>query len=150
MSKDMRVKIAFLHAQAKLPEFKTPGAVGADIFAAFDGPPITLAPWGRAKIPTGLALYVPDGLEAQIRSRSGLAFHEGVIVMNSPGTIDRDYRGEVGVILINTSQTSYDVLSGDRIAQMVIAPVLKAEFEIAVELGSTARGEDGFGSTGMR
>jgi dUTP pyrophosphatase len=131
-----------------LPEYKSSGASGADLFAAFDGPMIDIGPGERAAIATGIALEIPTGTEVQVRSRSGLAASHGIIVLNSPGTIDSDYRGEVKVILYNTSDKSFSVRSGDRIALMVIAPILHSQFEQADELSKSERGNDGFGSTG--
>lgn len=142
------VKVVLLNEQATLPEYKTSGSAGADLFAAFTGPAILLEPSQRASIPTGISMELPESLEAQIRPRSGLATHHGLTVLNSPGTIDSDYRGEVIVILLNTSDKPYTIQSGDRIAQMVLAPVCKASFEQATELVRSERGVSGLGSTG--
>lgn len=129
-----------------LPSYATPDAAGADIRAC--GGPFVLQPGARALIPTGFAMALPSGFEAQIRPRSGLALKQGITLLNSPGTIDADYRGEVGVIVINHGQETVEINHGDRIAQMVIAPVIQAAFVSVKELGDTARGQGGFGSTG--
>ena len=127
----------------------TAGAAGADVCAAVDADaPVTLAPGERALIPLGFALEVPAGYEMQIRPRSGLALKSGVTMINSPGTIDSDYRGPVGVILVNLGQAAHTIHRGDRIAQMILAPVSRAAFAEAAELTTTVRGEGGFGSTG--
>ncbi|MBA1344877.1 dUTP diphosphatase [Rhizobium sp. WYCCWR 11146] len=148
MSDNPAVRVVLLNEQATPPEYKTSGSAGADLFAAFNGPAIILGPGKRANIPTGICIEIPESMEAQVRPRSGLASHHGLTVLNSPGTIDSDYRGEVIVILLNTSETSYTVKSGDRIAQIVIAPVVKAAFDTVTKLGSSARGHSGLGSTG--
>jgi dUTP pyrophosphatase len=133
-----------------LPAYETAGAAGMDLRAAIpDEAPVTLAPGARAMVPTGLIIAVPAGFEAQVRPRSGLAARAGVSCLNTPGTIDSDYRGEVQVILINLGEASFTVKRGDRIAQMVICPVVQARW---VEVGAhdeTARGTRGFGSTGV-
>ena len=125
----------------------TEHAAGADICAAV-GEPVVLQPGQRALIPAGFSIALPDGFEAQIRPRSGLALRSGVTCLNSPGTIDADYRGPVGVILANFGQEAFTVSRGDRIAQMVIAPVTRVRFESAEELPATQRSAGGFGSTG--
>lgn len=130
-----------------LPRYQTPGSAGMDLCADLDEP-LVLAPLGRAAVPTGLALALPEGFEAQVRPRSGLALKHGVTCLNTPGTIDSDYRGEVKVILANLSQEPFTVARGDRIAQLVVAPVTQAALREVQELGVTARGEGGFGSTG--
>jgi dUTP pyrophosphatase len=130
-----------------LPAYMTPGAAGADVCAAVDEP-VVLAPGERALIPTGFALDVPEGYEVQIRPRSGLALRAGVTLLNSPGTIDSDYRGPVGVIVANLGSEVFTVNRGDRIAQMVVAPVVRATFAEVTGLAATERGEGGFGSTG--
>ncbi|MFD0860078.1 dUTP diphosphatase [Roseovarius aquimarinus] len=133
-----------------LPDYATAGAAGADLRANFpDGEDVTLAPGARALIPTGLAMAIPDGHEVQVRPRSGLALKHGVTVANAPGTIDSDYRGPVGVILINLGDAPYEIAHGARIAQMVVAPVTRAAFDLAETLDKTARGAGGFGSTGQ-
>lgn len=132
-----------------LPEYKTAEAAGVDLCAAVPADaPVTLAPGERALIPTGLAMALPAGFEAQVRPRSGLAIKDGITCLNSPGTIDSDYRGEVKVILINHGAEPFTVKRGERIAQMVVAPVVQARFDLADSLDDTARGAGGFGSTG--
>lgn len=132
-------------ADLPLPAYATEGAAGMDLLAARD---IMLQPGGRALVPTGLAVALPDGYEMQVRPRSGLALKHGVTVLNAPGTVDADYRGEVGVILLNTSDAPFVIARGDRIAQAVFAPVTRAGFEEVVVLPETRRGAGGFGSTG--
>jgi len=132
-----------------LPHYETAGAAGADIRANFpDRVGVTLAPGMRALVPTGLAMAIPLGFEVQVRPRSGLALKHGIMLVNSPGTIDSDYRGEVGVILLNASDQRFEVAHGMRIAQIVVAPVLQAQFGMVDALDQTARGAGGFGSTG--
>lgn len=132
-----------------LPAYETDGAAGADLRANLrGGQTATLEPGERALIPTGLAMAIPKGFEVQVRPRSGLALKHGIALVNSPGTIDCDYRGEVGVILLNTSDQPFDVTHGMRIAQMVLAPVVQAAFDVVNALDETARGAGGFGSTG--
>jgi dUTP pyrophosphatase len=133
-----------------LPEYASEGAAGADLCAAIaENDAIVIESGGRALVPTGLALQIPAGYEVQVRPRSGLAAKSGVTVLNAPGTIDWDYRGEVKVILVNLGREPFAVRRGMRIAQMVAAPVARAEFSIAQEIGETARGAGGFGSTGI-
>jgi len=132
-----------------LPAYETADAAGMDLRAAVkDSEPVTLAPGARAMIPTGLTIALPPGYEAQVRPRSGLAAKHGITCLNSPGTIDADYRGEVKVILINLGQDAFVIKRGERIAQMVIAPVTRAELKVVAELDETKRGTGGFGSTG--
>lgn len=130
-----------------LPAYQSVLAAGLDLLAAVDGK-ITLAPGARALVPTGLAMALPAGFEAQVRPRSGLAAKHGVTVLNTPGTIDADYRGEVKVILINLGDDPFEISRGDRVAQMVIAPVLQADIVEVEVLSETERGSGGFGSTG--
>jgi dUTP pyrophosphatase len=130
-----------------VPRFQTALAAGADLHAALDEP-ITLAPGARALVPCGFAMALPAGFEAQVRPRSGLAARHGVTVLNSPGTIDADYRGEVKVILVNFGQDPFTITRGERVAQMVIAPVVQPVFEVVEALSETDRGAGGFGSTG--
>ncbi len=131
------------------PRYETAGAAGMDLTAAVpEDAPVVLAPGGRALVPTGLAIELPAGYEAQVRPRSGLAIKFGVTVLNAPGTVDSDYRGEVAVILVNHGEAPYIVSRGMRIAQLVIAPVTRGMFVEKHELESTARGAGGFGSTG--
>ncbi len=133
-----------------LPAYQTALAAGLDLRAAVaDDAPLTLAPGAYALVPTGLAIALPPGFEAQVRPRSGLAVRFGVTVLNAPGTIDADYRGEIGVPLINHGAEPFVVRRGERIAQMVIAPVVQARFAPVAELDATARGTGGFGSTGV-
>ena len=135
-------------ASLTLPEYASSGAAGMDLHA-FVEEDITIPPLGRARIPTGLFIEVPEGYEAQVRPRSGLAYNNGVTVLNSPGTIDSDYRGEVGVILINLGVEPFTVKNGERIAQMVISPVIRAFVTETELLSETTRGSGGFGSTGV-
>lgn len=133
-----------------LPSYETQGAAGADLRANFpERSGITLAPGVRALVPTGLRLAIPAGYEVQIRPRSGLALKHGIMLVNSPGTIDSDYRGPLGVILMNAGDEPFTVNHGDRIAQMVLAPVTRADFQLVEALDDTARGSGGFGSTGQ-
>lgn len=132
-----------------LPAYATPGAAGLDLRAAVAADnPLILPPGERALIPTGLAMALPPGYEAQVRSRSGLALKHGIMVLNSPGTIDSDYRGEIGVIVLNFGKIPFTVRRGDRIAQMVIAEFVQAQLVEVTELPETGRGTGGFGSTG--
>ena len=132
-----------------LPAYATPGAAGADLRANFlDRGDVLVQPGARLLISTGLRLAIPSGYEVQIRPRSGLALKHGITLANAPGTIDSDYRGALGVILLNTGTEAFQIRHGDRIAQMVVAPVVKAAFALVSELDTTARGAGGFGSTG--
>ncbi len=133
----------------ELPFYATTHAAGADLRAAVDAD-ITIEPGRHALIKTGFAMALPDNYEAQIRPRSGLALKHGITVLNSPGTIDADYRGEVGVILINHGSEPFTVQRGDRIAQMIIAPFAQADFQAVESLTKTERGAGGFGSSGKR
>ncbi len=130
-----------------LPAYQSEDAAGLDLVAAVEEP-LTLPPLGRALVPTGFALALPSGYEAQVRPRSGLAAKHGVTVLNSPGTVDADYRGEVKVILINLSDRPFTIARGERIAQMVIAPVSRVSLVETETLDATGRGTGGFGSTG--
>ena len=130
-----------------LPAYMSDGAAGADVVAAVQAD-VTLAPGERALIPAGFALEIPPGLEVQVRPRSGLAHKHGVTLVNAPGTIDSDYRGPVGVLLINLGSEPFVVRRGERIAQLVVAPVVRAAFVEAQALGASGRGGGGFGSTG--
>lgn len=127
------------------PEYATPGSAGLDLRAFESG---VLAPLERKLVRTGIRIALPEGFEAQIRPRSGLAVKHGISMVNSPGTIDSDYRGEIHVLLVNLGAETYTFVAGERIAQMVIAPVIQAEFVVKAELATTDRGEGGFGSTG--
>ena len=137
-----------------LPSYETPGAAGADIRANLRpedrASGFTLDPMHRAIVPTGIRVEIPVGFEMQIRPRSGLAVKHGITLPNTPGTIDSDYRGPLGVALINLGAEPYTIQHGDRIAQMIIAPVVQVGFEVVDTLSDTARGEGGFGSTGKR
>lgn len=138
------------HAQdLALPAYATPHSAGMDLLAAVAAPQ-TLAPGARALIPTGLSIALPEGYEAQIRPRSGLALKHGISLVNTPGTIDADYRGEIGVIVINLGAEPFVIERGMRIAQMVIAAYTRAEFSEVLELPTSQRGAGGFGSTGTR
>ena len=132
-----------------LPAYQSAHAAGLDLLAAVpEGSPLILAPGTHALVPTGLTIALPPGYEAQVRPRSGLAAKHGVTVLNSPGTIDADYRGEIGVLLINHGAKPFPIQRGERIAQMVIASVVRVELVAAASLSATERGEGGFGSTG--
>ena len=131
-----------------LPRYETAGAAGADLRANLPDGPVTLAPGARALVPTGLRLAIPAGFEVQLRPRSGLALKHGITLPNSPGTIDSDYRGPLGVIVLNAGDAAFEITHGMRIAQMVVAPVVQARFEAVEALDETARGAAGFGSTG--
>lgn len=133
----------------QLPAYATPQSAGMDLRANLDAP-ITLRPMERRLIPTGLHIALPEGYEAQVRPRSGLALKHGLTVLNTPGTIDADYRGEIGVVLINLSQEDFVVNDGERIAQMVIAHHEQGDFVVVEELDETERGEGGYGHTGVK
>lgn len=136
-------------AGVPLPAYQTTHAAGLDLLAAVpENAPLTLAPGKHAMVPTGLAIALPEGFEAQVRPRSGLAAKHGITVLNSPGTIDADYRGEIQVILINHGAEPFTIRRGERIAQMVIKPVVQATLVPVTSLSSTDRGSGGFGSTG--
>jgi len=138
------------HAEGlPLPAYQTDGAAGFDLVAALpEGEPLVLAPLGRALVPTGLVFEIPPGHEGQVRPRSGLALKHGITVLNAPGTIDADYRGEVQVILINLGAEPFAIRRGERIAQFVAAPVTRARLVVVEAVGATVRGSGGFGSTG--
>ena len=151
MSAPVRIEIQQLpHGEGlPLPAYQSAHAAGLDLLAAVpEDQPLTLAPGARALVPTGVAIALPEGFEAQVRPRSGLAAKHGVTVLNAPGTVDADYRGEISVILINHGHEPFAVRRGERIAQMVIAAVARAELAPVTTLASTARGSGGFGSTG--
>jgi dUTP pyrophosphatase len=131
-----------------LPSYMTPGAAGMDLLADVDEP-VGVEPGARVLIPTGIAIELPPGFEAQVRPRSGLALRHGVTLLNSPGTIDSDYRGEIHVLMVNLGDQSYVVRRGDRIAQMVVAPVVRAELRAVDVLSDSRRGPGGFGHTGV-
>jgi len=136
------------HADLPLPAYMTPHAAGMDLCAAVTSD-IILPPGGRALIPTGLRFAIPAGFEGQVRPRSGLAIRAGITLLNTPGTIDADYRGEVQIVMANLGSEPFTVHRGDRIAQLVICPVARAKLEIVAELPKTARGQGGFGHTGQ-
>jgi dUTP pyrophosphatase len=142
------VRIVKNNPKAQIPRYESAGAAGADIRACLEEP-VLIAPAQRVRLPTGLVLEIPRGYEAQIRPRSGLADRTGLTVLNAPGTIDSDYRGELEIILINLGSEPFTVNNGDRIAQMVIAPVVQAVMTEGASLSETARGSGGFGSTGI-
>lgn len=145
--KSLKLKV-LLENGARLPEYKTPGSAGADLRACLaEG--IWIQPMERMAIPTGIRLELPEGCEAQVRPRSGLALEKGLTCLNSPGTIDSDYRGEIKVILINLGNEPVFIQPGDRIAQLVISTYERARFEVEETLAATSRGEGGFGSTGV-
>ncbi len=143
---DVSINVKALEGAA-IPEYKTAGAAGADVCALVESP-VELNPGDRALIGTGLFFAIPDGYEIQVRPRSGLAAKNGVTVLNTPGTIDSDYRGELKVILINLGKEKFTVNPGDRIAQIIVAPVTRGRFVAVEELDQTERGSGGFGSTG--
>ena len=131
-----------------LPEYQSEGASGADLRAMLSED-IVLKPGMRALVPTGLRLEIPPGLEGQVRPRSGLALKHGITVLNSPGTVDSDYRGEIKIILINLGESDFRLKNGDRIAQMIFSPIVRVSFRPQDEIASSQRGSGGFGSTGM-
>ncbi len=147
---DVRVAITRLPhgTDLPLPAYATADAAGLDLLAAIDGP-VILQPLGRALVPSGIKIALPAGYEAQVRPRSGLALKQGVTVLNAPGTIDADYRGEIGVILINLSNSPVTLQRGDRIAQLLLARVERLAWDEVAELPATMRGSGGFGSTGI-
>jgi dUTP pyrophosphatase len=141
-----------VHEHAVLPRYASAGAAGLDLCAALDVP-LTLRPRERARIPTGLIIAIPEGYEGQVRPRSGLAFKHGVTVLNAPGTIDADYRGELQVLLVHLGEEPVEIACGDRIAQLVVTPIAQAvvvRVRSVDALGDTERGAGGFGSTGAR
>ncbi len=143
------LRVRRLRAGAELPRYMSAGAAGVELASAADAP-IELAPGARVAVPTGLALEIPAGFEGQVRPRSGLAARAGITVLNAPGTIDSDYRGEVLVLIVNLGTEPYRVEPGERIAQLVVAPVVQVDIEESEALPETARGEGGFGHTGRR
>lgn len=148
----MTIKTAVVrlpHAQdLPLPQYATPHSAGCDLLAAIQSD-IVLKPFQRALVATGLKMMLPEGFEAQVRPRSGLALKHGITVLNTPGTVDADYRGEVSVVLINLGQDNFTITRGMRIAQMIIAPVTQTTWQEVNELAESIRGEGGFGSTGI-
>ena len=144
----VKVLIKKLSKDIKFPNYKTYGSSGLDLIANLNSD-LLINVGEKNLVPTGIAVAIPQGYEIQIRPRSGLASRNGITVLNTPGTIDADYRGEIKVILINHGKEAYKVTKGQRVAQMVLCPVIRAEFEEVTELPSTERGEGGFGSTGI-
>lgn len=143
----MKLPFRRLRADARPPSYGTAGAAGLDVSAALDAP-LAISPGAFVRVPTGIALAIPEGYEVQVRPRSGLAARHGVTVLNAPGTIDSDYRGELQVLLINHGPETYEIAPGERIAQLVLAAVVRMELEEHDALDETARAEGGFGSTG--
>ena len=143
----IKVLVKKLNPKAELPKYKTEGSSGMDLMALIENS-ITIKSQNSALIPTGLSIAIPEDMEVQIRPRSGLAAKSNISVLNTPGTIDSDYRGEIKIILFNHGKEEFTVNNNDRIAQMILMPVLKAEFEEVEELPKTVRGSGGFGSTG--
>ena len=144
-----KILIKRLSKEVSLPKYETSGSSGMDL-AAYINNDINLEPWKSEIIPTGISVAIPEGFEIQIRPRSGLAAKNKISVLNTPGTIDADYRGEIKVILINLSDKTFVIEKGFRIAQMVVCPIIQAKLEEVDELNETIRGEDGFGSTGTK
>lgn len=146
----MRVPVKIKNtSNLDLPAYQTEMSAGADLYAVTDEP-VTIAPLQRVLIPTGLYIELPANYEAQIRPRSGLAYKHGITVLNSPGTIDADYRGEIKILLVNLGSEPYTVQHGDRIAQMIIAPCEQAEWQSTEDLSETVRGTGGYGHTGLK
>ena len=143
----IKVLVKKLNPKAELPKYKTEGSSGMDLKALIENP-IIIKPQSYVLIPTGLSIAIPEDTEIQIRPRSGLAAKSSISVLNTPGTIDSDYRGEIKIILFNHGKEEFTVKNGDRIAQMILMPVLKVEFEEVEELPKSVRGSGGFGSTG--
>ncbi len=144
----IQIKVRKLHPQAVVPAYMTEHAAGMDLCTVLDAP-VILSPGERTLLPTGLAMEIPPGFEGQVRPRSGLALNKGLALVNSPGTIDADYRGEIGIIIINHGQEPVEFQSGDRIAQLIIAPVTQAVLIESVELNDSIRSCGGFGHTGV-
>lgn len=143
------MKVPTLTTRQPLPRYATTGSAGADLRADLDEP-VTLAPLERRLIPTGLRIALPQGYEAQVRPRSGLALKHGITVLNAPGTIDADYRGEIGVVLVNLSRESFTIEPGERIAQLIVAQYVQADFTKVESLDNTERGDGGYGHTGKQ
>jgi len=145
------LRVYKMRADAVIPRYKTSGAAGLDLAACLEDP-VVISPGGTARVPTGLQIALPAGHEGQVRPRSGLAARHGVTVLNAPGTIDEDYRGEVQVLLINHGSSAFTIQSGDRVAQLIVAPVSQVEIDVVDDeagLGGTERRRGGFGSTGV-
>lgn len=147
INEEIKIKVV-AEKGVELPVYQTPGAAGMDLRAWLPEGPVSIGPGERRLIPTGLRIEIPFGHEVQVRPRSGLALKKGLTVLNSPGTIDSDYRGEVGVILVNLGQETVELENGERVAQMVVAPVSRAVWESVPSLDISERGEGGFGHTG--
>ena len=145
----VKVLIKRLNTKVKIPEYKTSGSSGLDLMAFLDNK-VQIKPYNSALIPTGLSIAIPNDYEIQIRPRSGLAAKSNISVLNTPGTIDSDYRGEIKVVLINLGEQDFEIENGIRIAQMVISPVVKAELEEVDQVSKTLRNKGGFGSTGLK
>ena len=143
---EIRLKRLENGADLPVPTYETPGSAGMDVRSAVE---MVIAPGHRALVPTGFAMAIPEGYEVQVRPRSGLALKQGISLPNTPGTIDSDYRGELGVIVINHGDQDFVIARGDRIAQIVVAPVQRATLALVEKLDDTARGSGGFGSTGV-
>lgn len=148
MSELLQIPVKLLRQGAILPQYMTHQAAGMDLCAALASP-ICLHPGARQLIPTGLAMAIPAGFEGQVRPRSGLALRQGLALVNAPGTIDADYRGEIGIIVINHGQETVTLNPGDRIAQLVIAPVVRGQLLVVEDLEQTQRSQGGFGHTGV-
>ncbi len=150
MSQDVVISVVRVGSvEMPLPKYQTPGAAGMDVHAA-TSESVTLEPLERKMFPTGISVAIPPGFEIQVRPRSGLAAKRGITVINTPGTIDSDYRGEIGIVLVNLSPERAVVEPGDRIAQLVVAKVERARFDLVESLDATGRGAGGYGSTGTR
>ena len=148
MKNEIEVKITRCRSEARLPRYMTEQAAGMDLYAALDDD-VVLQPGQRVMVPTGIAIALSSGYEAQVRPRSGLAAKYGVTLVNSPGTIDADYRGEISVIIINHGEADFTINNGERIAQMVVAPVLRCHWNLVENLEASERGSGGFGHTGV-
>ena len=147
MGDEIEVKISRCRPQARLPRYMTEQAAGMDLYVVLDDD-VVLAPGQRVMVPTGIAIALPSGFEAQVRPRSGLAVKYGVTLVNSPGTIDADYRGEISVIIINHGEIDFIIKDGERIAQMIVAPVSRCNWNLVENLEISERGDGGFGHTG--
>ena len=148
MGNEIKVKIILCRPQAQLPRYMTEQAAGMDLYAVLEAD-LVLPPGRRVMVPTGIAIALPKGYEAQVRPRSGLAVKHGVTLVNSPGTIDADYRGEISVIIINHGENDFIIEDGDRIAQMIVAPVSRCNWNLVDNLEESKRGSGGFGHTGV-
>jgi len=149
MNSDVAVEIIRCRHGARLPQYMTAAAAGMDLYVTLEKE-VVLAPGERVMVPTGIAIALPEGYEAQVRPRSGLAAKHGVTLLNTPGTIDADYRGEISVILINHGAEDFIIKDGERVAQMIIAPVSRCQLSLVESLDETERGSGGFGHTGVK